>query len=112
FLCVLPSRADLGRPQLRPACVRDRLRAGCLAGIRAVGRIRLTYTMARRVVHLWRSRLSHWNESQHRTEQPMRMIVFIAIIVLCGTGGDLSVSHAMKKIGGIESFRPAAILNV
>jgi drug/metabolite transporter (DMT)-like permease len=42
----------------------------------------------------------------------MRMIVFIAIIVLCGTGGDVSVSHSMKKIGGIESFRPAAILKV
>ena len=40
------------------------------------------------------------------------MILFIAIVVSCGTGGDIAVSHAMKKIGGIESFRPASICSV
>jgi drug/metabolite transporter (DMT)-like permease len=40
------------------------------------------------------------------------MILFIAIVVLGGTAGDITVSHAMKKIGGIESFRPAAICKV
>ena len=34
----------------------------------------------------------------------MRMIVFIAIVVLAGTGGDIAVSHAMKQIGEVESF--------
>ena len=42
----------------------------------------------------------------------MRMIVFIAIVVLSGTAGDLAVIHAMKQIGEIESFRPSTIARV
>ena len=42
----------------------------------------------------------------------MRMIIFIAIVVLGGTAGDISVSHAMKRIGEIEVFHPAAIWGV
>jgi drug/metabolite transporter (DMT)-like permease len=42
----------------------------------------------------------------------MRTLIFIAIIVLGGTAGDLSVSHAMKRIGEIETLRPAAIARV
>src|SRR6516165_1303711 len=64
------------------------------------------------VVHLWRGRLSDWNKPDHRTEQSVRMILFIAVVVSCGTGGDIAVSHAMKKIGVIESFRPASICRV
>jgi drug/metabolite transporter (DMT)-like permease len=40
------------------------------------------------------------------------MIVFIAIVVLGGTGGDIAVSHAMKQIGEIEVLHPAAIWRV
>ena len=39
----------------------------------------------------------------------MRMIVFIAIVVLGGTAGDVAVSHDMKQIGEIDTLRPAAI---
>ena len=42
----------------------------------------------------------------------MRMILFIAIVVLGGTAGDISVSHAMKQIGEIESLHPAAVWRV
>jgi drug/metabolite transporter (DMT)-like permease len=42
----------------------------------------------------------------------VRMIFFIAIVVLSGTAGDLAVSHAMKKIGEIETLRPSAIWRV
>jgi drug/metabolite transporter (DMT)-like permease len=37
------------------------------------------------------------------------MIIFIAIVVLGGTAGDISVSHAMKQIGDVETLRPRAI---
>ena len=39
----------------------------------------------------------------------MRMILFIAIVVIGGAAGDVSVSHAMKKIGEIEALRPKAV---
>src|SRR5262245_32907268 len=42
----------------------------------------------------------------------MRMMVFIAIVVLGGTAGDIAVSHAMKQIGEIKTLRPAAICMV
>ena len=42
----------------------------------------------------------------------MRMILFIAVVVFAGTAGDLSVSHAMKKIGHVETLRPTSIWNV
>ena len=39
----------------------------------------------------------------------MRTIIFIAIVVLGGTAGDIAVSHAMKQIGDVETLRPRAI---
>jgi len=42
----------------------------------------------------------------------MRMVLFITIVVLGGTGGDIAVSHAMKQIGEIKTFRPVAIWRV
>ena len=39
----------------------------------------------------------------------MRTVLFIAIVVLGGTAGDISVSHAMKQIGDVETLRPRAI---
>jgi drug/metabolite transporter (DMT)-like permease len=40
----------------------------------------------------------------------MRTIVFIAIVVVTGTAGDIAVSHAMKRIGEVLTFRPREIL--
>jgi drug/metabolite transporter (DMT)-like permease len=42
----------------------------------------------------------------------MRMIFFIAIVVLGGAAGDVAVSHAMKQIGEIEVLRPSVIWKV
>jgi drug/metabolite transporter (DMT)-like permease len=42
----------------------------------------------------------------------MRTIVFIAIVVLSSTAGDLAVSHAMKRIGDIETLHPVTIFRV
>ena len=42
----------------------------------------------------------------------MRTIIFIAIVVLGGTAGDIAVSHAMKQIGEIETLRPAEVWRV
>jgi drug/metabolite transporter (DMT)-like permease len=42
------------------------------------------------------------------------MLGFIVfpMIVLCGTGGELCVSRAMKSVGEARGFRPAEILRV
>src|SRR5262249_1740294 len=37
----------------------------------------------------------------------MRLAVFIGIVVLTGTAGDICVTHAMKRIGEGTSFRPS-----
>ena len=42
----------------------------------------------------------------------MRTIIFIAIVVLGGTAGDIAVSHAMKQSGEIETLRPSEVWRV
>lgn len=38
--------------------------------------------------------------------------VFYMLILFCGTGGELCVSHAMKRVGEVTDFRPRSILRV
>ncbi len=40
----------------------------------------------------------------------MRNALFIAIVVLAGTGGEIAVSHVMKRIGEVHSFGPVVVL--
>jgi drug/metabolite transporter (DMT)-like permease len=42
----------------------------------------------------------------------MRTFLFLAIVVLSGTGGDIAVTHAMKQIGEVKSFAPQVLLAV
>jgi drug/metabolite transporter (DMT)-like permease len=42
----------------------------------------------------------------------MRTALFIAIVVLSGTGGEIAVTHAMKRLGEVKDFRPRAVLGV
>jgi drug/metabolite transporter (DMT)-like permease len=42
----------------------------------------------------------------------MRTFLFLAIVVLAGTGGDIAVTHAMKQIGEVKKFSPRALLGV
>jgi len=42
----------------------------------------------------------------------MRTFLLLAIIVLSGTGGDIAVTHAMKRIGEVKNFAPRALLGV
>jgi drug/metabolite transporter (DMT)-like permease len=39
-------------------------------------------------------------------------VLFFALIVIAGTGGELCVSRAMKQIGEVHDFRPAALVRV
>lgn len=39
----------------------------------------------------------------------MRLALFIGIVILTGTAGDLAVSHAMKQIGHVSPITPSAI---
>lgn len=40
----------------------------------------------------------------------MRVIVFLAIVILGGALGDIAISHAMKQIGEVTVLRPVAIM--
>ena len=42
----------------------------------------------------------------------MVQVVLFLLIVVAGTGGELCVSRAMKAVGEIKDFRPAAIARV
>ncbi len=40
----------------------------------------------------------------------MREFVLLVIIVVAGTGGELCVTRAMKEIGEVKDFHPAALV--
>jgi ceramide glucosyltransferase len=42
----------------------------------------------------------------------MRTALILGFVVLTGTCGEISLTHAMKQIGEVQHFSPAAILNV
>jgi drug/metabolite transporter (DMT)-like permease len=42
----------------------------------------------------------------------MRGLIIFPMIVLCGTGGELCVSRAMKSVGEAAGFHPAEIARV
>ena len=42
----------------------------------------------------------------------MRLVLFIAIIVIGGSAGDIAVSHAMKQIGEVHPLTPTVIARV
>ncbi len=39
-------------------------------------------------------------------------VILFALIVVSGTGGELCVSRAMKRVGEVKDFRPRAIVGV
>ena len=42
----------------------------------------------------------------------MRIAIFIGIVVLAGSAGDLAVSHAMKRIGGVPVITSGVVLRL
>ncbi len=42
----------------------------------------------------------------------MLEVILFLLIVVAGTGGELCVSRAMKTVGEVKDFRPAAIARV
>ena len=40
----------------------------------------------------------------------MREFLFLTLLVISGTGGELCVTHAMKKIGEVHDFHPLALV--
>jgi multidrug transporter EmrE-like cation transporter len=42
----------------------------------------------------------------------MREGLFLFFIVVAGTGGELCVTRAMKRVGEVTDFRPAALVRV
>src|ERR1700730_4577982 len=42
----------------------------------------------------------------------MRTALILSFVVLTGTGGEISLTHAMKRIGEVHQFSPSAIVRV
>jgi drug/metabolite transporter (DMT)-like permease len=42
----------------------------------------------------------------------MLVVIFYLLIIVAGTGGELCVSRAMKAVGEVKDFRPAALVGV
>ena len=42
----------------------------------------------------------------------MREVIFYLLIICAGTGGELCISRAMKAVGEVKDFRPAALIGV
>jgi drug/metabolite transporter (DMT)-like permease len=42
----------------------------------------------------------------------MRELIFYLLIIGAGTGGELCVTRAMKAVGEVKDFRPAALIAV
>lgn len=42
----------------------------------------------------------------------MRELVFYLLIIGAGTGGELCVTRAMKAVGEVKDFRPAALMSI
>jgi drug/metabolite transporter (DMT)-like permease len=40
----------------------------------------------------------------------MREFVFLFLVIVAGTGGELCVTRAMKTVGEVHDFRPAALV--
>ena len=38
------------------------------------------------------------------------MILMLAFFICCSTGGEIAMTHGMKKVGEPESFRPRVLL--
>jgi drug/metabolite transporter (DMT)-like permease len=41
----------------------------------------------------------------------VRLVFFIAIVVLAGTAGDIAATHAMKKIGEVDIRKASSVLH-
>jgi EamA-like transporter family len=42
----------------------------------------------------------------------MRDALFLAVIIVGGTCGEMSITHAMKRVGEVRSFRPGYLAGV
>lgn len=42
----------------------------------------------------------------------MREVIFYLLIIGAGTGGELCISRAMKSVGEVKDFHPAALVRV
>jgi drug/metabolite transporter (DMT)-like permease len=42
----------------------------------------------------------------------VRELIFYLVIIGAGTGGELCVTRAMKAVGEVKDFRPAALMGV
>jgi drug/metabolite transporter (DMT)-like permease len=39
----------------------------------------------------------------------MRSAITLVVLIFAGTGGDLAMAHAMKRLGEVNSFKPSVI---
>src|SRR5690348_18459967 len=69
--------------------------------------------MGRRADYLyWRFACGRNAASNNGGRMNARDAISLAIIIVAGTGGELCVTHTMKRIGEVKSFYPHHLLRV
>src|SRR5207247_11091118 len=110
LFCGLHACSHLGGLQLRPAGFFVFLRGRRCTGLFSSRRSRSSAAMDGYICDL-RGRLycgAHASANDGETVNLLEF-TFLFVIVVAGTGGELCVSRAMKVIGEVQDFRPAAL---
>src|SRR5207249_11545584 len=111
FFCGLHARAHLGGLQLRSACFLVFLRRSRVAGLFSSGRSRASPALDWNHYYLCRRLYCRaHSSSDHGEGVNVLEFVFLFMIVVAGTGGELCVSRAMKVVGEVDDFLPAALI--
>src|ERR1700751_2842100 len=53
-----------------------------------------------------------YSAAHHGAPLMLKELVLLFLIVFAGTGGELCVTRAMKKIGEVKDFRPVALVRM
>src|SRR5467141_567633 len=107
----LHARTHLGGLQLRSASFLVFLRRGGHAGLFPIGRSRASAALDRHICYLRRRLYCRaYASAKHGEGVNVVEFLFLFTIVAAGTGGELCVSRAMKVVGEVHDFRPAALV--
>jgi len=107
------ARSVLGRLQFRSAGLRDIIWRGGLVGALCAEGTDLAHSLARDNRYMLRRAGRGKYAPPHNGAQVMAWeALFLLLIVVAGTSGELCVTRAMKTIGEVKDFRPVALVRV
>ena len=100
----------VGRLQLRPAHVGRGVRRRRAAGLLCAGRGRLAHPLDWRGCDLPRRVDDRPDIASNHGDRLVTEGALLLVIVAAGTGGELCVARAMRRVGEVADFWPMAIL--